>query len=172
MLFNQRNFPTCTMLADIDFTMSILVAGTRARAIGALGAPQLDRHGNINSTMIPGMRLLMGSGGANDVATCAGETVIVAAQTKDRFLETVPYVTAPGDRVQVVVSQLGVYEKDGDELVLAAVFEDDIDAAVREAREQCGWELRVARKVGREEPPTRQELLTLRLMDPRGWFRA
>src|SRR5207302_2097255 len=54
MLFNQRNFPTCTMLADIDFTMSILVAGGRARAIGALGAAQLDRRGNINSTLVPG----------------------------------------------------------------------------------------------------------------------
>src|SRR5207244_152238 len=41
MLFNQRNFPTCTMLADIDWTMSILVGGATARAIGALGAAQV-----------------------------------------------------------------------------------------------------------------------------------
>jgi hypothetical protein len=64
-----------------------------------------------------------------------------------------------------------VYERDGDELVLAAVPGDDTEAAVREAREACGWELRVAREVRRIEPPTREELQTLRLMDPNGWFR-
>src|SRR5437588_1657605 len=154
MLFNQRNFPTCTMLADIDFTMSVLVAGSRARSIGALGAAQLDRHGNINSTLVPGMRLLMGSGGADDVATCAGETVVVATQTRDRFLEKVPYVTAPGGRVSAAVSQLGVYEKDEDELVLTGVYDDDVEAGVREAREQCGWGLRAAREVRREDRAT------------------
>jgi acyl CoA:acetate/3-ketoacid CoA transferase beta subunit len=172
MLFNQRNFPTCTMLADIDWTMSIVVGGANARAIGALGAAQVDRHANINSTLIPGERLLMGSGGANDVATCAAETVVAAVQTRDRFPEQVPYVTAPGDRIGVVVSQCGVYEKDDGELVLTAVYRDDVDADIREARERCGWDLRVARALRRVDPPTREELLTLRLMDPHGWFRT
>ena len=171
MLFNQRNFPTCSMLADIDFTMSVLVGGGRSRSIGALGAAQLDRQGNINSTVIPGERLLMGSGGANDVATCATETVVAAIQTRERFLDRVPYVTAPGDRVSAAVSQLGVYEKDQGELVLTGVYDEDVQAGAKAAKEQCGWELRVARNVSRVEPPTRQDLVTLRLMDPHGWFR-
>src|SRR5207245_1714932 len=62
MLFNQRNFPTCTMLADIDFTMSVLVAGGPARSIGAPGAARLDRRGTINSTIVPGMGLGAPSG--------------------------------------------------------------------------------------------------------------
>jgi acyl CoA:acetate/3-ketoacid CoA transferase beta subunit len=172
MLFNQRNFPTCSMLTDIDVTMSMLVSGSRARAIGALGAAQIDRFGNINSTMVPGQRLLMGSGGANDVATCAGETVVAANQSRERFLDRVPYVTAPGDRVSAVVSQLGVYEKEDGELVLTGVHDEDVDVGVRIAREHCGWELRVAREVVRIDPPARQDLVALRLMDPRGWFRA
>ena len=172
MLFNQRNFPTCTMLADIDWTMSILVGGAQARAIGALGAAQLDKAANINSTVIPGERLLMGSGGANDVATCAAETVVTAVQTRDRFLEQVPYVTAPGDRIGVVVTQCGVYEKDDGELVLTGVYDEDVEGGVREARERCGWDLRTAREVRTILPPTDDELLTLRLMDPHGWFRS
>ena len=172
MLFNQRNFPTCTMLADIDWTMSILVGGGTARAIGALGAAQLDRHANINSTLIPGERLLMGSGGANDVATCAAETVVAAVQTRDRFPEEVPYVTATGDRIGVVVTQCGVYEKDDGELVLTAVYDEDVEEGARQARERCGWELRTARSVRRVDPPSRDELLSLRLMDPHGWFRS
>ena len=171
ILFNQRNFPTCTMLVDIDWTLSVLVGGHASRSIGALGAAQVDRRGNINSTVIPGERLLMGSGGANDVATCAGETVVIALQSRDRFVDSVPYVTAPGERIRRVVSQLGVFVKEEDELVLSAVTGDDVDTAVRDARERCGWDLRVARNVERIQPPSRTELLTIRLMDPHGWFR-
>src|SRR5258706_5258535 len=112
MLFNQRNFPTCTMLADIDATLSMVIGGAHARSLGSMGAAQVDRFGNINSTLIPGETLLMGSGGANDVATCATETVLVVAPSRERFLDRVPYTTAPGDRVTAVVSTLGVYRKD------------------------------------------------------------
>jgi acyl CoA:acetate/3-ketoacid CoA transferase beta subunit len=160
------------MLTDIDWTMSILVGGGRARAIGALGAAQVDKHGNLNSTVVPGERLLMGSGGANDVASCAAETVVVAAQSRDRFLDRVPYVTAPGDRVTAVVTQLGVLEKDGPELVLTRVFGEDLREGAREATERCDWDLRVARSLRRVDPPSRDELHMLRVMDPQGWFRS
>jgi len=172
MLFNQRNFPTCTMLADIDATLAVIVGGARARSLGSMGAAQVDRFGNLNSTLIPGETLLMGSGGANDVASCATETVLTVAQSRERFLDRVPYVTAPGDRVTAVVSTLGVYEKDQGELVLTRVFGDDRVAAARECRERCGWDLRVARDLAIVPAPSREELRTLRVMDPRGWFRA
>ncbi|HEX9713445.1 MAG TPA: CoA-transferase [Actinomycetota bacterium] len=172
ILFNQRNFPTCTMLADIEQTVGVLIGGGRARSIGALGAAQVDRRGNINSTLIPGEQLLMGSGGANDVITCASESVIVVSQERDRFCEQVPYVTGPGERVQMLVSTLGVYRREDDELILTGVYGDDAESSVRECRARCGWDLRVARTVERVAPPTREELRTLRLMDPQGWFRT
>jgi acyl CoA:acetate/3-ketoacid CoA transferase alpha subunit/acyl CoA:acetate/3-ketoacid CoA transferase beta subunit len=172
MLFNQRNFPTCTMLADIDTTLAVMIGGGNARSIGSLGAAQVDKLGNINSTEIPGETLLMGSGGANDVATCATESVVTVAQNRDRFLERVPYVTAPGERVKALVSTLGIYEKDQGELVLTAVFGSDPVAIARECRERCGWDLRVAREVRTIEGPTAEELRTLRMFDPHGWFRS
>ncbi|MFN2614030.1 MAG: CoA-transferase [Actinomycetota bacterium] len=172
ILFNQRNFPTCTMLTDIDHTLGVLIGGARARSIGSLGAAQVDRAGNINSTEIPGALLLMGSGGANDVITNATESLVICAQSPDRFVERVPYVTGPGARVQTVVSTLGVYRKDGDELVLTAVFDADLDAAARECVARCGWDLRVARSLERVDAPSREEIRTLRLMDPKGWFRS
>jgi len=171
MLFNQRNFPSCTMLADIDTTLAIIIGGGGARSVGSLGAAQVDKHGNINSTLIPGETLLMGSGGANDVATCATESVVTVAQSKERFLEAVPYVTGPGDRVTRLVSTLGVYEKDQGEFVLTAVFDADATAAAKECRERCGWELRVARDLRVLDAPTTEEIRTLRVFDPRGWFR-
>jgi acyl CoA:acetate/3-ketoacid CoA transferase beta subunit len=172
MLFNQRNFPTCTMLADIDTTLAIVIGGANAQSVGSLGAAQVDKLGNINSTMIPGEQLLMGSGGANDVATCATESVVTVAQSKERMLDRVPYITGPGERVTSLVSTLGVYEKDQGEFVLAGVFGDDRDAIARECRQRCGWDLRVARELRVEAPPTRDELRTLRIFDPHGWFRS
>jgi acyl CoA:acetate/3-ketoacid CoA transferase alpha subunit/acyl CoA:acetate/3-ketoacid CoA transferase beta subunit len=172
MLFNQRNFPTCTMLADIDTALGVIIGGARARSLGSMGAAQVDRFGNINSTLVPGESLLMGSGGANDVATCATETVLTMAQSRERFLERVPYVTAPGERVVALVSTLGVYEKDQGELVLTRVFGSDVGEAVRECRALCGWDLRVARDVSVTMGPSAEELRTLRLLDPQGWFRT
>ena len=171
MLFNQRNFPSCTMLADIDTTLAILIGGGTARSVGSLGAAQVDRHGNINSTLIPGETLLMGSGGANDVATCATESVVVVTQLKERFLDKVPYITGPGERITRLVSTLGVYEKDQGEFVLTGVFDADTDAAAKECVQRCGWDLRVARELRTLDPPTTEEIRTLRLFDPHGWFR-
>ncbi|HVL33438.1 MAG TPA: CoA-transferase [Actinomycetota bacterium] len=172
ILFNQRNFPTCTMLADIDRTLSILVGGGAARSIGALGAAQVDRHGNINSTEIPGSQMLMGSGGANDVITCAGETLLIVAQSAERLVEEVSYITGPGDRVETLVTTMGLYRKDRGEFVLAGVFGDDRDEAAKECIARCGWDLRVARDLQILAAPAPDEIMMLRVMDPSGWFRA
>ena len=172
ILFNQRNFPTCTMLTDIETTLGIVMGGGRARAIGALGAAQVDKQGNINSTQIPGETLLMGSGGANDVVTCAAESIVVAAQSKGRFVEQVPYITGPGDRVGAVVSTLGVFHKKDGELILTGVFGDDPIRAARECIARCGWKLQVARTLQVIEAPSREEIRMVRIMDPRSWFRG
>jgi acyl CoA:acetate/3-ketoacid CoA transferase alpha subunit len=168
ILFNQRNFPTCTMLSDIDTTLGVLVGGARARSIGALGAAEIDVRGSINSTEVPGERLLMGSGGANDVITRATETVVLASQSERRFRERVSYVTGPGDRVSAVVSQLGVFTKDQGELILSGLLPG---SSVEECRARCGWDLRVAGTLDKIDPPSTDELLMLRAMDPQGWFR-
>lgn len=168
ILFNQRNFPTCTMLTDIDKTLGVIIGGGRARSIGALGAAQVDRFGNINSTELPGEYLLMGSGGANDVITCATESLVICSQRADRFVEQVPYVTGPGARVTRVVSTQGIYAKVDGELVLTGVL--GVEPA--DVAKNCGWSLVVADTVEQVAPPTEHELLMVRAMDPRGWFRA
>jgi hypothetical protein len=49
-----------------------------------------------------------------------------------------------------------VYEKDeGGELVLTGIYDEDVEAGVGEAREQCGWELRAARRVAHRGPDGR-----------------
>ena len=171
-IFNHRNFPRCTMLADIETALGVLIGGARARSIAVLGAAQVDKAGNINSTLIPGKQLLMGSGGANDVITAGSESLVVVTHDRARLLDRVPYVTGPGDRVQTLVTTLGVMRKDDGEFVLTGVFGEDVDATVRECVERTGWKLRVARDVARLEPPARDEVRMLRVMDPKGWFRS
>src|SRR3990172_1263762 len=172
-VFSFRNFPSSKMLTDIFHVMGIFMGGGQNRCIGSLAAGQIDKHGNINSTMVPGVTYITGSGGANDIASAAREVVVTLAQSRRRFVEKVPYVTAPGRRVFTVVSDLGVYEKADEhaELVLTGIPAGRPETAlVQAAREACGWDLKVAPRLRRFEPPTVEELRLVRLFDPRRYF--
>ncbi|MBI4609842.1 MAG: glutaconate CoA-transferase [Candidatus Rokubacteria bacterium] len=172
-VFSFRNFPSCKMLTDIFHVMGIFMAGRQNRCLGSLAAGQVDKHGNVNSTVIPGVTYVTGSGGANDIASSAREVVVTLAQSRNRFVDKVPYITAPGRRVSTVVSDFGVFEKTAEhgELVLSGVFSGEPEAeAVRAAKERCGWELKVAPTLRRFDPPEPDELRLLRLFDPRRYF--
>ncbi|MDP3936615.1 MAG: CoA-transferase [Deltaproteobacteria bacterium] len=177
-IFNFRNLPTCKLLTGIETTMGIFMGGRNNRCIGALGAGQVDRRGNLNSTKIPGETYLVGSGGANDIASAAREVVVCARQDVARFPEHVPYITSPGRNVSTVVTDLGVMERPwpleaGSELVLTGVFPDGsstVDELARRAAARCGWPLRVAADVALVPPATPEETALLRLFDPRRQF--
>jgi acyl CoA:acetate/3-ketoacid CoA transferase alpha subunit/acyl CoA:acetate/3-ketoacid CoA transferase beta subunit len=175
-IFNFRNFPTCTMLTDVFAVLGSMVGAAGNRAIGVLGAGQVDRFGNINSTKVPEYDLfLVGSGGACDVALGAREMLVTVVQDKMRTPEKVSYITAPGHRVRTLVTTMGVFEKPPgeDEFVLEAYFpQADMSEAeaVERIRSQCGWELLVARGLRRAEPPRLDELYDVRIFDPRDYF--
>ncbi|MFQ5830687.1 MAG: CoA-transferase, partial [Candidatus Methylomirabilia bacterium] len=172
-VFSFRNFPSSKMLTDIFHVMGIFMGGRHNRCIGSLAAGQVDKHGNINSTIIPGVTYVTGSGGANDIASSAREVLVTLAQSRQRFVEKVPYITAPGRRVSTVVSDRGVFEKAGEhgELVLTGIFGDGSEAEMVEAaREACGWDLKVAPALRRFDPPGSDELRLIRLFDPRRYF--
>lgn len=170
------NVITATMISDALNILGIHAGGADNKCIGVLGAAQIDKWGNINSTQIPGKAFLVGSGGANDVTTNSREVVIVAPQSKERFIEKLPYTTCCGDRVSALVSNVGVLEKVGDEkeFVLTRVMPTPdgatVDAQVEKARRQCGWELKVSPHVEMCERPDKEELRTIRLYDPHGYF--
>lgn len=170
-IFNHRNFPSCSMLSDIETVLGVLMGGARARSVAALGAAQIDKRGNLNTTMVGG-RMLMGSGGANDVATAATCSIVTMTQERDRFVDRVEYVTSPGERIVAMATTHGIYRKDGGEFVLTAVYDDDLEAGIRAAVNACGWDLRVAPAVERIPPPAASEIETLRMLDPDGYFRG
>ena len=137
--------------------------------VGFLGAAQIDRHGNLNSTVIgdyaaPKVRL-PGGGGAPEIATSVADVFVMLRQTPRAFVEGLDFKTSRGDRVRVVVTDLGVLEPRDGKLALVrthpGVSVDDVRAAT-------GWELAVAHDVGVTEPPTAVELEALRTLETSG----
>ena len=141
--------------------------------VGFLGAAQIDRFGNLNSTVIgdytaPKVRL-PGAGGAPEIAAWCRETFVMLRQTPRTFVEELDFRTTSGAGVggagvTCVVTDLGVLEPDGSgELNLVELHPD---VTVEQAREATGWELRVAESLRRGTPPTGTELEALRALKP------
>jgi len=172
-VLNHRNFPRSTMLGDASLVLGALVGGPGTTTVACLGGAQIDRRGNINSTLVPGGPFLVGSGGGNDVASVADESVVVALLEPDRTPPECGYVTSPGTSVRALVTDLGLLEKTDDgELVLTAVPAGDTPIAARvvAAQAACGWDLQAAPDLAELAAPTPDEIGALRRWDPRGWF--
>ena len=149
--------------------------------VGFLGAAQIDRFANINTTVIggdyahPKVRL-PGAGGAPEIAAGCGEVIVIVRQSPRSFVERVDFVTSvghgrgPGERERLglrgrgptrVITDLGVLEPDphSRELVLTALHPG---VTAERAREATGWELAVADALAVSPEPTDDELRALR----------
>jgi glutaconate CoA-transferase, subunit B len=160
--------------------------------VGFLGAAQIDRFGNINTTVIGDYRQpktrLPGSGGACEIAINAREVFVIMRQSNRSFVERIDFRTSPGNlggaenaaRIRseqgwlghgpsVVVTDLGIYHFDEDgEMRLDSLHPG---ATVEQARETIGWELRLAEDVVRTPAPTEEELRLIRdELDPGGAY--
>jgi acyl CoA:acetate/3-ketoacid CoA transferase beta subunit len=173
-VLNHRNFPRSTMLNDASTVLGTLVGGAATTTLACLGGAQVDRFGNVNSTLIPDGPFLVGSGGGNDVASVCAEAIVVALLSPERTPPECGYVTSPGRAVRALVTDLGTFVKPtpDDELVLTAVpaGPDPLETRIEAARAACGWDLRVADQVDELTPPEPTEIEQLRRWDPRGWF--
>jgi glutaconate CoA-transferase subunit B len=139
--------------------------------VGFLGAAQIDRFGNLNSTVIgeydrPKVRL-PGGGGAPEIARSCGSIFVMLRQTSRTFVETLDFRSSVGDRVSLVVTDLGVLEPDpgSRELVLTHVHRG---VSAEDARAATGWELRVADGLRETERPSPDELAALRSLQVAG----
>jgi glutaconate CoA-transferase, subunit B len=148
--------------------------------LGFLGAAQIDRFGNLNTTVVgaydhPTVRL-PGAGGAPEIASSCRETLVMLRQTPRTFVEqldfrtSVGYGEGPGSReclgllgggVSAVVTDIGILEPDPQtcELVLTHTHPGK---SVDDATRATGWALRVSDAVRETEAPTGTELAALR----------
>jgi len=138
--------------------------------VGFLGAAQIDRRGNLNSTVIgdyqhPKVRL-PGGGGAPEIATSVRDVFVMLRHSPRTFVERLDFITSVGDRVRLVVSDLGTLEPGEDgELALTAVHPG---VEPESAREATGWDLRVSDDLGVTNPPSDRELVALRALRTKG----
>jgi glutaconate CoA-transferase subunit B len=150
--------------------------------IGFLGAAQIDRYGNLNSTVVgdydhPSVRL-PGAGGAPEIAAHCGEVFVMLRQSPRTFVEQLDFRTTvgqgdgagsreqlgyPGRGTTAVVTDVGVLEPDSEtaELVLTQLHPG---SSVEQAQEATGWTLLFSPDVTTSEPPTAAELAALRAL--------
>jgi glutaconate CoA-transferase, subunit B len=139
--------------------------------VGFLGAAQIDRRGNINTTVIgaydrPKVRL-PGAGGAPEIAAAAKEVIVMLRHSPRAFVERLDFVTSlgRGGDAFTVITDLAVLRRGGDgELELTAVHAGVEPEQVLAA---TGWRLRVREPLEVTEPPTEPELEELRALRAR-----
>jgi glutaconate CoA-transferase subunit B len=137
--------------------------------VGFLGAAQIDRHGNLNSTVIgpyerPRVRL-PGGGGAPEIALGVRDVFVMLRHSRRAFVERLDFTTSLGDNVRVVVTDLGILEPRDGELTLVAVHPG---VSIDDAQAATGWELAVAADVRVTEEPDANELAALRALETKG----
>lgn len=140
--------------------------------VGFLGAAQIDRHANLNSTVIgdyatPRTRL-PGSGGACEIAQNAKSIFVIMRQSPRSFVERLDFKTSVGSRVRVVVTDLGVYHLTDGEMQLDALHPG---VTLDQVKGAMGWSPRVAATVAQTPPPSDAELRMIREeLDPAGVY--
>jgi glutaconate CoA-transferase subunit B len=153
--------------------------------VGFLGAAQIDRFANINTTVIgayerPRVRL-PGAGGAPEIAGLAGEVLIILRQNRRTFVDRLDFITSvgfgeggdyrkkiglPGKGPIAVISDLGILRPDphSNELALTSVYPG---VTVDQVREATGWDLKIAADLELTAAPTLTELSVLRELEER-----
>src|SRR5262245_34379071 len=160
--------------------------------VGFLGAAQIDRYGNINTTVIgdydhPKTRL-PGSGGACEIAINARQVFVIMRQSARSFVERIDFRTSPGnlggaeqaERIRreggwlgrgpiVVVTDLGIYHfDDAGEMRLDSLHPGATVDAVRAA---IGWDVAISGELAATPAPTEAELRLIREeLDPEGVY--
>jgi glutaconate CoA-transferase subunit B len=153
--------------------------------IGFLGSAQIDRYGNINTTVIgdyadPKTRL-PGAGGAPEIAAHAGEVFLILRQNPRAFVADPDFITSVGyleggdSRAELgmtgkgpthIITDLGILEPDPEtkEMTLVSLHPGITE---EQAKAATGWPLKVAKMLRTTPPPTQAELDALRALQAR-----
>jgi len=155
--------------------------------VGFLGGAQIDRYGNINTTVIgpydqPKVRL-PGSGGACEIAVHSKRLLVVMRMSKRTFVETCDFITSPGHRFHgktrvelglpgggptTCITDLGVLDFVDGEMVLSELYPG---VTVEQVQAACGFALKVAPTLRNSDTPTAEILSLLRdRLDPEGLY--
>lgn len=178
------NICRATQCLDMLGVMGLLQSG-RVQ-LGFLGAAEVDRFGNLNTTEVrgpDGVVRLPGSGGACDIASLAHRFVVLLEHSKRRLPERVSFLTSPGNgdgpgwrkRVglprggpSAIITTKAVFRfGDDGEAYLASVHPG---SSVEDVLSNTGWELELGTSIGQTPGPSAQELRAIREYDKDGFW--
>ena len=193
----NRISANATSFTNAIDALGFLVASGRADN-AVIGAAQVDKFGNVNTTgiwgdnapwkigkYVPPRVRLNGSGGANDISVGAKRYLIMASHEARRFMEKVDYISSPGyldggdarekagfigGGPSAIISTLGILRPDPQtkEFILDAYFPF---TTAEEVKENTGWDLKVSPDLKEVPEPTEKELENLRAVDVTGSLR-
>jgi glutaconate CoA-transferase subunit B len=178
------NILGATQCLDMLGVMSLLQSG-RVH-LGFLGAAEVDRFGNLNSTEVQGTKgvvRLPGSGGACDIASLAQRFVVLLQHKKERLPERVSFVTSPGfgdgrawrkkvglprGGPSAIITTKAIFRFDEDgEACLASIHPN---VTIEDVLANTGWKLRLSDDVQQTPEPSAQELKAIREHDREGFW--
>jgi glutaconate CoA-transferase subunit B len=179
------NIHQATMCCDMLTVMGFLQSGRVD--VGFIGGAEVDRFGNLNTTVVGGSAgpvRLPGSGGGGDIASLARKLLVIMSHEKRRFVPRVQYLTSPGfgsggnwrqeqglprGGPAAVITTLGVLRFDplSREAYLAQVHPGGSPDLVRE---HTGWDLNISTDLSATPEPRLEELEIIRRYDPRGFW--
>jgi len=182
---DSRTFYRGIAASSMHDAMSLTQAGYLD--YGFLGAAQLDKYGNINTTVIgdwknPKVRF-PGSGGANDVGSFCQKTIVIIGQDQRKFSEKLDFITTPGyldgpgarEKAGLpegsgpyrVITQLGVYgfDEDSKRMMLLSAHQG---VTIEEINNNSSFEILIPLNISVTEPPTEEEIRVLHEIDPMG----
>ena len=178
------NILGATQCLDMSSVMSLLQAG-RVN-LGFLGAAEVDRYGNLNSTQVSGKNgvvRLPGSGGACDIASLAQRFVALLEHSRHRLPERVSYITSPGNGDGAGWRKCVGLPRGGPGAVITTKcvlrFGDDGEAflstihpgvTVEDVLSNTGWKLKVAEPLQITPEPDDAELTAIREYDKKGFW--
>lgn len=187
LLYTMSDPPNVYRAISCTDMLTVMGLLQRGRVdVGFIGAAEVDRFGNLNSSYVKngGLVRLPGSGGACDIASLSQRLIIIMAHERRRFPERVSYITSPGygeggkwrEEVglprggpAVVITTKGILRFDPvtREAYLASYHPG---VSVEEVIANTGWPLALAPDLAQTDPPGRDELEIIRRYDPQGFW--
>lgn len=178
------NLLGATQCLDMMGVMSLLQSGRVD--LGFLGAAEVDRFGNLNSTQVegPGGTIrLPGSGGASDIASLARRFIAMIEHAPHRLPQRVSYITSPGNGDGPAYRKRRGLPRGGPAAIITTKavlrFGDDAEAylaahhpgvSIDDVVASTGWELRVSDAVKETPEPSPAELAAIREYDKLGFW--
>lgn len=157
-------------LTSVEDVLGALACGADNGCLAVVGAAQIDEAGDLNSTRLADGRILVGAGGAHDVASGADEVLVLSACEPERLVRRVDYKTSPGRAVRHVVTERGTLRRAGPEAPWQLVdlhpaapgqsFEEARDAV----RGRCPWAYEVPGDAELTPPVSASEIESLQAL--------